>query len=103
MRLKSNKFKITAAETIRITLAPQSLLIYLELTNQSVHKIIFKQQASIPHVTSDCLKYCNEGTLIKNIVLTLSIKNVPDPQIIIEVDGQTNKTITRKEIYNLRQ
>jgi hypothetical protein len=49
-------------------------------------------------------KFTNDQrTLIKNIVATFSIKKVPDPDIIKEIYTQTNKTITRKEIYNVRQ
>ena len=44
-----------------------------------------------------------ERTLIKSIVATLSIKKIPDSEIIKEIYRQTNKTITRKEIYNVRQ
>jgi hypothetical protein len=51
----------------------------------------------VPKFTND------ERTLIKNIVATLTIKKVPDLQIINEVYGLTNKAITRKEIYNVRQ
>jgi hypothetical protein len=49
-------------------------------------------------------KFTNgERTLIKNIVATLSIKKIPDFEIIKEIYQQTDKTITRKEIYNVRQ
>jgi outer membrane protein assembly factor BamA len=44
-----------------------------------------------------------ERTLIKSIVATLSIKKIPESEIIKEVYEQTKKTITRKEIYNVRQ
>jgi hypothetical protein len=49
-------------------------------------------------------KFTNgERTLIKNIVATLSIKKIPDSEIIKEIYQQTYKTITRKEICNVRQ
>lgn len=44
-----------------------------------------------------------ERTLIKSIVASLSIKRIPDPDIIKEIYQQTKKTITRKEIYNIRE
>ncbi len=49
-------------------------------------------------------KFTNdERTLIKNIVATLSIKRIPDSDIIKEVYERTKKTITRKSLYNVRQ
>jgi hypothetical protein len=49
-------------------------------------------------------KFTNgERTLIKSIVATLSIKKIPDSEIIKEIYQQTGKTITRKEIYTVRQ
>ena len=44
-----------------------------------------------------------ERTLIKNIVATLSIEKSSNHQIIQEIYQKTNKTVTRKEIYNVRQ
>ena len=44
-----------------------------------------------------------ERTLIKNIVATLSIEKTPNHQIIQEIYQKTNKIVTRKEIYNVRQ
>jgi hypothetical protein len=44
-----------------------------------------------------------ERTLIKNIVATLSIKRIPDPEIIKVIYQQTNKTITRMGLYYVRQ
>jgi hypothetical protein len=44
-----------------------------------------------------------ERTLIKSIVATLSIKKIPDSEIIKEIYQQTDKTLTRKQIYNVRQ
>ena len=44
-----------------------------------------------------------ERTLIKNIVATLSIEKTPNQQIIQEIYQKTNKIVTRKEIYNVRQ
>jgi hypothetical protein len=50
------------------------------------------------------LKFTNdERILIKNIVATLSIKKVSDPEIIKEINQKTNKTVTKKEIYNIRR
>ncbi len=46
---------------------------------------------------------CRERTLIQSIVTTLSIKRVPDIEIINEVYERTKKTITEKTIYNIRQ
>ena len=39
----------------------------------------------------------------KSIVANLTIKRIPESQIIKEVYKQTNKTITRQTLYNLRQ
>jgi hypothetical protein len=44
-----------------------------------------------------------ERTLIQNIVASLSIKRIPDQEIIKEVYEQTKKTVTEKTIYNIRQ
>ena len=44
-----------------------------------------------------------ERTLAKSIVATLTIKRIPDPEIIKEIYDQTNKTITRMSLYNVRQ
>lgn len=44
-----------------------------------------------------------ERTLVKSIVATLSIKRIPDPQIMKEIYDQTHKTITRMGLYYLRQ
>jgi len=41
--------------------------------------------------------------LVKSIVTNLTIKRIPESQIIKEVYKQTNKTITRQTLYNLRQ
>jgi len=49
-------------------------------------------------------KFTKEETaLIKNIVATLSIKRIPDPEIIHEVYDQTKKTLSRRPLYNIRQ
>jgi len=37
--------------------------------------------------------------LVKAIVATLSIKRIPESEIIKEVYKQTNKTITKKFLY----
>jgi len=44
-----------------------------------------------------------ESTVIESIVATLSIKKIPDPEIIKQVYERTSKTITGKTIYNIRQ
>ncbi|MDQ5868783.1 MAG: hypothetical protein M3530_03540, partial [Thermoproteota archaeon] len=44
-----------------------------------------------------------ERTLAKSIVATLSIKRIPDNEIIKEIYDKTNKMITRMSLYNLRQ
>jgi hypothetical protein len=44
-----------------------------------------------------------DGRLIKSIVAALSIKRILDPEIIAEVKRQTDKKITRKTLYNVRQ
>ena len=44
-----------------------------------------------------------ERTLAKSIVATLSIKRIPDSEIIKEIYDKTNRTITRMSLYNLRQ
>lgn len=43
-----------------------------------------------------------ERNRIKNLVAVLTIKRIPDNEIIEEVYKATNKTITRKTIYNTR-
>ena len=49
-------------------------------------------------------KYTNaEGALVKSIVGSLTIKRVPESEIIKEVYKQTNKTISRSGIYNVKQ
>jgi hypothetical protein len=45
----------------------------------------------------------DEKVLIKNIVAKLSIKKASSAKIIEEVYQKTNKKITTKEIYNVRQ
>jgi hypothetical protein len=49
-------------------------------------------------------KYTNEErTLVKPIVANLTIKRISDNEIIKEVFNQTNKTISRSGLYNVRQ
>jgi hypothetical protein len=49
-------------------------------------------------------KFTNEERpLVKNIIATLTIKQIPDPQIIKQIYDQTHKTITRQALYDLRQ
>jgi hypothetical protein len=43
-----------------------------------------------------------EKSLIKSIVATLSIKKIPDHEIMKTIYEQTNKTISRKSLYNVR-
>jgi hypothetical protein len=48
-------------------------------------------------------KFTNEERrLIKNTVALMSIKKIPDSDIEREIYNKTAKTITRKEIYNVR-
>lgn len=62
---------------------------------------------SIPDVEISIMsksKYTlGERTLIKNIVASLAIKKTSNNEIIKEIYQKTNKTVTRKEIYNVRQ
>ena len=44
-----------------------------------------------------------ERKAIQNIVAKLSIKRIPDTEIIEEVRNQTDKMITRQTLYNTRQ
>jgi hypothetical protein len=44
-----------------------------------------------------------DKTLVKTIVSTLSIKRVPDIEIMQEIEGQTNQTITRSGLYKIKQ
>jgi hypothetical protein len=44
-----------------------------------------------------------ERTLVKSVVASLSIKRVPDPEIITEIYTQTNKTLSRSGLYRVRQ
>jgi tRNA 2-selenouridine synthase SelU len=44
-----------------------------------------------------------DGRLIKSIVAALSIKRIPDTEIVAKVKRQTDKKITRLTLYNVRQ
>ena len=44
-----------------------------------------------------------ERTQIKSIVATLTLKRIPEDEIIQVVNHQTNKSITRMTLYNIRQ
>jgi hypothetical protein len=44
-----------------------------------------------------------ERTHVKGIVASLSIKRIPDPDIVKEVYNQTHKTLSRSGLYNVRQ
>jgi hypothetical protein len=49
-------------------------------------------------------KFTNEErTLIKSIVANLSIKRIPESEIINEVFNQTNKTISRVALFNIKK
>ena len=49
-------------------------------------------------------KFTNaERITVKSIVANLSIKRIPDAEIINEIFAKTNKTITRMELWNIRQ
>ena len=65
---------------------PEANLIFQKAVNRSV-----------PKFTS------RERTLIQSIVATLSIKRIPDFEIVNEFYERTKKTITEKTIYNITQ
>jgi hypothetical protein len=44
-----------------------------------------------------------ERTLIKSIVASLSIKQIPEAEIINEIYHQTNKTISRVALFNIKK
>jgi hypothetical protein len=49
-------------------------------------------------------KFTNgERIAVKSIIASLSIKRIPDNEIIKEMYNQTNETITRQTLYDLRQ
>ena len=49
-------------------------------------------------------KYTNdEKNIIKTLIATLTLKRVSDDEIIKEIFDNTNKTISKKQIYNVRQ
>ena len=49
-------------------------------------------------------KFTNgERIAVKSIIANLSIKRIPDNEIIKEIYDQTNETITRQTLYDLRQ
>ena len=49
-------------------------------------------------------KFTNgERIAVKSIIASLSIKRIPDNEIIKEIYQQTNKMITRQALYDLRQ
>jgi hypothetical protein len=49
-------------------------------------------------------KFTNgERHLVKSLIATLTIKRMSDKEIIESIFNQTNKTITRKALYELRQ
>jgi hypothetical protein len=44
-----------------------------------------------------------ERSLVKSLVASLSIKRIPDTDIIKEIEEQTHKTISRTGLYRIRQ
>ena len=44
-----------------------------------------------------------ERSLVKSLVGNLSIKRIPEPEIIKEVFNQTNKTITKRYLYYVKK
>ena len=49
-------------------------------------------------------KFTNgERIAVKSIIASLSIKRIPDNEIIKEIYNQTNKMISRQALYDLRQ
>ena len=49
-------------------------------------------------------KFTNaEKSIVKNLVATLSIKKIPDSEILKEVKIQTGKSISRMSLYNIRK
>ena len=44
-----------------------------------------------------------ESTLIKSIVASLSIKRIPEPEIMNEIYRQTNKTISKVALFNIKK
>ena len=44
-----------------------------------------------------------ERALVKSIVATLSIKRIPDQEIVNEVFSQTNKTLSKSGLHSVRQ
>jgi hypothetical protein len=44
-----------------------------------------------------------ERSLVKSIVATLSIKRIPESEILKEIERQTNKTITTRFLYYIKE
>ena len=44
-----------------------------------------------------------ERTLIKSIVAALTIKRIPEPEIINEIYNQTNKSISKVALYKIKK
>jgi hypothetical protein len=44
-----------------------------------------------------------ERSLVKSLVASLSIKRIPDTDIIKEIEEQTHKTISRTGLHRIRQ
>jgi len=45
----------------------------------------------------------DERNLVKSIVASLTIKRIPEPEIIKAIFDQTNKTITKRQVTRIRQ
>ena len=45
----------------------------------------------------------DERLLLKNIVANLSITRLPDSEIVREIERHTGKSISLKQIYNMRE
>ena len=49
-------------------------------------------------------KFTNaERSLVKTIIATLSIKRIPESEIIKEIERQTDRTITTRYLYQVKQ
>jgi hypothetical protein len=45
----------------------------------------------------------NERHIVKSLIATLSLKRIPDKEIIEIIYSQTNKMISERTLYDLRQ
>jgi hypothetical protein len=46
---------------------------------------------------------CTERNIIKNLVATLTIKRIPDNEIVKEIFAQTNKTMTVRHLARIKK